>query len=250
MKQCTHYSYCIFYLENKYFMDINKDLKDCGYHHIKAIIPTVRFIKKKSSRGVDVYQEEPILFNYGFMRMPTSLAYNRVFLNRLKRLIPGVRGWLRDSEPLHRKRGKKRRVENAEDFDDFSKVAMVPRKIVRDFIKLAKINSHLDYDDIVSLHPGNYIRLSCYPYIGADAIVEEVNTNDNKIRLHLYPNKYKDKMKVWLPLDMVAYNVYQDYNPRISISDQREYNMDRFPNNYMDGYLRKKKYKRRKIKEI
>ena len=249
MKQHTHYSYCIFYLENKYYRDINKDLKDCGYRRIKAIIPTVRFIKKKSSRGVDVYQEEPILFNYGFMRMPIDLSYNRVFLNKLKRLIPGIRNWLRDSEPLHRKRGKKRRVENSEDFDDFSKVAMVPRKVVMDFIKLAKINNHLDYNDIISLHPGNYIRLSCYPYIGADAIVEEVNTKASKIRLHIYPNKYKDKMKVWLPLDMVAYNVYQDYNPRLPISDQREYNMDSFPSTYMNGYLRKKRYKRRKIKE-
>lgn len=245
----THYSYCIFYLDNKYYKDINKDLRACGYRHIRAIIPTVRFIKQKSSRGADVYQEEPILFNYGFMKIPTSLIYDRVFLNKVKRLIPGIRGWLKSSEPLHRKRGKRRRVENAEDFDDFSKVAIVSRKVVRYFIELAKINSYLDYNDIVSLHPGNYIRLSCYPYIGADAIVEEVDNNNNKIRLNLYPNKYKDQFKVWLPLDMVAYNVYQDYNPRLPMQDQREYDMDRFQNNYMDGYLRKIKHKRRKIKE-
>ena len=159
MKQRTHYSYCIFYLDNKYYKDINKDLKDRGYHHIRAIIPTVRFIKKKSSRGADVYQEEPILFSYGFIKLPTNIVYNRVFLNRMKNTIPGIRGWLRDNESLHHKRGKKRRVENAEDFDDFSKVAIVPRKIVRYFVKLAKINSHLDYDDIVSLHPLFLLRI-------------------------------------------------------------------------------------------
>lgn len=248
----THYSYCIFYIEHKYYKDINNELKASGYHHIRSIIPTIRFVKHISSRGEIVYQEEPLLFSYGFMKIPTKLAYNRVYLNRMKKSILGIRGWLRDNESLHRKRGKKRRVENAEDFDDFSKVAMVQRNEVRKFIEIAHTNSHLTYEDITSINKGDYIRLSSYPFIGADAIIMEVNDGLDRVKLHLYPgiDNKKFKMKIWVPKDLVVYNVYKDYNPRVSLSDQREFNMDRFPSNYMEGYIKKKNHKRNKINEI
>lgn len=250
MKRRTHYSYCIFYLENKYYKDINKELRARGYHHIRAIIPTVRFIKHISSRGDTVYQEEPLLFSYGFMKIPTNIVYDRVYLNKLKRSIPGIRGWLRDTESLHRKRGKKRRVENAEDFDDFSKVAIVSHSEVRKFIEIAHNNSHLTYEDITSIKEGDYIRLNSYPFIGADAIVLKVDLELKKVKLHLYPSLTgKSKMKIWVPIDLVIHNIYYDYNPRISLSDQREFNLDRLPNNYMDGKLKHKGYKHRKIKE-
>ena len=103
MKRRTHYSYCIFYLDNKYYKDINKHLRDYGYHKIRAIVPTVKFIKRISSRGSDIYQEEPILFNYGFMKLPTSIAFNRVLLNKMRKEIPGIKGWLKDTETLHRR---------------------------------------------------------------------------------------------------------------------------------------------------
>lgn len=245
-----NYSYCIFYLNNKYYKDINKELKVRGYHHIRAIIPTVKFIKNISSRGNIIYQEEPLLFSYGFMKIPTSLAYDRIYLNKLKKSIPGIRGWLKDSEPLHRKRGRKRRVDNAEDFDDYSKVAMIPRSVARKFVEIAHTNNHLTYSDITSIKEGDYIRLSTYPFIGADAIVLSVDYELNKVRLHLYPGAGgKSKLKIWVPIDLVVHNVYQNYNPRVLLTDQREFNLDRLPNNYMDDRFKNKGHKRKSIKE-
>lgn len=247
----THYSYCIFYLENKYYQNINKDLKESGYHHIRAIVPTIRFITKNSSRGKDVYQEEPLLFNYGFLKIPTSFAYNRQFLNKLKKRITGIRGWLKNTESLHRKRGKKARVENAEDFDDFSQVAMVSRKEVRRFLQISRENKRLSVEDISSVHVGDYIELRHYPYIGADAVVKEVDLKKDRIKLQIYPQS--SKVETWLPMDMVVYSIYENYDPRKLLADQcrKAYDVDRISNESLEARMNLKKSKRnRKRKDI
>ncbi len=242
----THYSYCIFYLENKYYQNINKDLKESGYHHIRAIIPTIRFITKNSSRGKDVYQEEPLLFNYGFMKIPTSLVYNRQFLNKLKRNIPGILGWLKNTEPLHRKRGKKARVENAEDFDDFSQVAIVSRKEVHRFLQISRENKRLSIEEISSIHVNDYIELRHYPYIGADAIIKDIDLENDRVKLQIYPQN--SSIETWLPLDMVIYSVYENYDPRKLLADQcrKAYDMDRISNESLETKLNLKKAKRNK----
>lgn len=241
----THYSYCIFYLENKYYKTINSDLKECGYHHIRAIIPTVRFIKKNSSRGKEVYQEEPILFNYGFMKIPTKLIYDRLFLNKLKRNISGIRSWLKHNEPLHRKRGKKARVDNAEDFDDYSQVATVPYSEVRRFIAISRENNHLSRADISTVRVGDYIMLRHYPYIGADAVVLEVDKSKSRIFLQIYPQS--SKIETWLPTDMVIYSVYENYDPRKLLADQyHKFDVDRVSNESMDRKMSLKRVSNKK----
>ena len=130
------YSYCIFYIERKYYQNINKELKEKGYKKVRAIIPTINVLKK-TAKGKMIFEEVPILFNYGFIKMPTELAYSRPFLNKLKRSISGIRTWLKSTETLH-ERKKKARIDNSEDFDDFSLVATCTRKDVKRFKRMAK----------------------------------------------------------------------------------------------------------------
>lgn len=105
---------------------INKELKEKGYDQIKAtiIIPMVNVLRKLL-KGKMVFEEVPVLFNYGFMRMPTKLAFSSYFYNKLRRNISGIRtGYVM----THNSRKKKVRIDNAEDFDDFSLVAIVVEK--------------------------------------------------------------------------------------------------------------------------
>ena len=128
--------YCIFYLDKKNFGNIKSQLEEAGINDVKAIVPMVNVLKK-TRNGKMVYSEEPVLFNYGFMKMDIKKAHNRMFLNKLKKTIPGIHHWVKDTITVH-PRKKKARVDNAEDFDDFSLVAICPRKDVRRFIKIAK----------------------------------------------------------------------------------------------------------------
>ena len=241
----THYSYCIFYLEEKYYKDINKDLKDNGYKHVRAIIPTIKFIDHQSSRGRYVDTEVPLLFNYGFMRVPTDRVFDRQYMAKMKKSIPGIRGWLKNTETLHRSRGKRPRVDNLDIFDDFSQIARVPRSEVRRFLAITKENSRLKFEDITTLHINDYITLRHYPYIGVDAIVKEVDWDNQRVRLLTYPETYK--ILSWLPMELVIYSVYEDFDPRKLLADQRKGDIDRITNDQVTKIPNKRHLKTQKL---
>ena len=118
----TPYVYCIFRLDRKFYKRINSDLKCRGYKHVKAIVPTISVLKK-SRKGKNEYEDVPLLFNYGFIKMKPEKAFDRYYLNKLKRDIPGILSFMKSLD--YRPKRKRLRVDNAEDFDDYSMVATI-----------------------------------------------------------------------------------------------------------------------------
>lgn len=103
---------------------------------------------------------------------------------------------------------EKVRIDNSEDFDDFSLVATCSRKDVRRFKKLARENKKYSVEDMMNIHPGDYLVLKGYPYEGVDATVIDVDYNNKLVKLLLYPEC--GKMELKLPFDNVLYSVYQN----------------------------------------
>ncbi len=231
------YVYCIFYLEQKYYQRIKMDLKERGYTHIRPIIPTVSVLKK-THKGKMIFEDVPVLFNYGFMRMPSEYAYSRPFLNKLKKDIPGIRTFLRDTKTMH-ERKKKARIDNAEDFDDFSIVATCTREEVRRFKRISKENKKYSVDDLINLKPGDYLVLKGYPYEGVDATVKDVDFKNRLVKLILYPEN--GKMEIRLPFDNVLYSVYQNYDPDKLFANQREYDPNQITAEAITNLLESKK---------
>lgn len=231
------YVYCIFYLEQKYYQRIKMDLKERGYTHIRPIIPTVSVLKK-THKGKMIFEDVPVLFNYGFMRMPSEYAYSRPFLNELKRDIPGIRTFLRDTKTMH-ERKKKARIDNAEDFDDFSIVATCTKEEVRRFKRISKENKKYSVDDLINLKPGDYLVLKGYPYEGVDATVKDVDFKNRLVKLILYPEN--GKMEIRLPFDNVLYSVYQNYDPDKLFANQREYDPNQITAEAITNLLESKK---------
>lgn len=229
MKKHTPYKYCIFYMEREYCDRINQELKEKGYDNIKSIIPRVNILKR-TVKGRMIFEEVPVLFDYGFIRIPTHLAYSRPFLNRLKRDISGIRSWLKDTETLHQRK-KKVRIDNAEDFDDFSLVATCSRKDVRRFIRLARYNKRFSVEDLVNVKIGDYIVLRGYPYEGVDATVLEVDYLCKRVKVLVYPEM--GKMEIWLPFDTVIYSVYHDYDTDRLYANKLDY----FPENITEDRI-------------
>ena len=135
----TPYIYCICRIDRKTWKYINEDLSSRGYKRIKAYIPTVQILKK-TKEGKNYYDEVPLLFNYGFIKMKSEKAFDRNFLNKLKKNIPGILNWMKSPENLFPKK-KRARIDNAEDFDDFSLVATVSRKQIRYYKQISKRNN-------------------------------------------------------------------------------------------------------------
>lgn len=203
------YVYCIFYIERKFYRKINDELKAKGYKKIRAIVPEVKILKK-AIKGKTYYEEVPVLFNYGFMRMPVELAFSRTFLIKLRRDISGIRTFLKSTCTMFPRR-KKRRIDNAEDFDDFSMVAICSKQEVRRFRKIARANRKYSLEDIAKLNVGDYVTLNIYPYEGVDAVIKKVNRKDKTVTLNLYPRM--GNMEVTLPIDHVLYSIYHNYDP-------------------------------------
>lgn len=241
----THYSYCVFYLEEKYYKDINKDLKDSGYNNVKAIVPTIKYIDHQSSRGRYIDTEVPILFNYGFMRVPTDKVFDRQFMNKLKKSIPGIRAWLKNTETLHRNRGKRSRVDNLDIFDDFSQIARVSKREVKRFLDISKENARLKFEDITTLHLGDFITLRHYPYIGVDAIVKDIDWDRQRVKLLTYPQSYK--ILSWLPMELAIYSVYEDFDPRKLLSEQQRYDLNKISNDQINKIPNKRYLKTKKL---
>lgn len=213
MKKHISYQWVLFYIDNKYYNTINKELKSKGYKHIKAVVPTIKILKKRQ-KGRDIYEEVPILFNYGFMKMPTEKAFSRVFLNKLKKAIVGIHNFVKSTSTMH-PRKKKARIDNAEDFDDFSIVATVDYKDVRRFRRLSKLNKVYTKDEIISIPIGSYVTLKGYPFEGISATVLDINPSTRKVKVLLYPEGEHitgGKIIANVSMDNVLYSIYQDYD--------------------------------------
>ena len=234
----TKYLYCIFYLNSKKWKDINEQISSLGIKNIKAIIPTVKILRK-TSRGKMIFTEEPVLFNYGFMRIPRKLVYSRSYMSKLKKKISGIHSWLRNTETLH-SRKKKARIDNVDDFDDFSFIATVSRKEVMNFIKISKENKKYSLDDLVNIKPGDFVQLKGYPYEGVEATVKKVDYNNRVVKVETFV--LNGVMNLTLPFDNILYSVYLNYDPDVIQASNLNYDPDSITQDKIDNIIQKKRY--------
>ena len=213
MKNKTSYVYCIFRLDRKHWSTINDQLKERGYKHMRCFIPTVSIIRK-TKNGKNTTEEVPMLFNFGFMRMSTKLAYNRQFLRDLKKDIPGINGWVLSLESMHPKRVRKR--VDTEDFDDFSKVALISKDQYRYYRRLTRKNQVYTMKDILNTPPGSYLTLKGYPFNGLCAQLEDINYMNRTAVVKIFPGGNNTELKMQLPLDNLLYTIYDNYEDPIT----------------------------------
>lgn len=209
MKNKVLYTYCVCRIDRKNWKYITEDLESRGYKHIKPIIPTISILRK-SRANKNTFEEIPLLFNYGFIRMSRERAFNRNFLFKLKREIPGITGWVRDLGGMHQKKIRKR-IDNAEDWDDFSKVATISKKEVRYYQGLSKQNKIYSLEDITRIQIGDYITLKGYPFEGLGAEVTEINLNTKKVGLKLDLGR-GSTLNIQVPMDSVIYTIYDNFD--------------------------------------
>lgn len=238
MKRNTPYVYCICRIDQKYWKDINEELSERGYKKVKAFIPSIKILKK-SKAGKNIYDEVPYLFNYGFIRMKSEKAYDRQFLNKLKRDIPGILGFMKSPETMF-PRKKRARIDNAEDFDDFSMVATVTKEEVKFYKNNAKKNQVFSANDITNIQIGSYVTLRGYPFEGIEATIDEINLTTKMVTVTLYPEK--GSLVIQVPMENVFYSVYQNYNEDILLSPDKEIDVTQIPDGSTEELLNSKQY--------
>lgn len=234
----TPYVYCIFRLDRKFYKRINSDLKSRGYKNVKAIIPTISVLKK-SRKGNNEYDDVPLLFNYGFLRMKPEKAFDRYYLNKLKRDIPGILSFLKSLD--YRPKRKRLRVDNAEDFDDYSVVATITKEEVKKYRKMSKANKIFSADDITRVAIGDYVVLRGYPFEGIPAILLENNLTTKMMLVRLYP-EMDGSLEIEVPRENVLYSDYHESDEYKMYSADYDVDLSQIPDGSTEEILMNKQY--------
>lgn len=208
MKKKTPYVYTICRIDTKDWRNINHELVEHGYKDIKCFVPTLTMVKKTYRGQKKEVEEVPMLFNYGFIRMRSEVAYNRNFLFHLKREIPGIVSFLKSLDSMHVKK-KRRRVDNAEDWDDFSKVATVTKKEFRHYMRLSGANQVFSLDEVM-VNVGDFVVMRGYPLDGMPAKVLDFNYPNKTAIVEIYPGE-GSVLSMQIPLENILYSPYEHY---------------------------------------
>lgn len=202
------YVYIVFKLNQKYYQNINQDLKRFGFKYITAHIPVISVLSKTIKKQ-DIYENIPMLFIYGFLRLPVEFAFDRYILEDIRRTIPGINAFLKTVQFLHSKKLKKR-IDNADIFDDYTIANTVPRKDVKRLMKMAKNNEIYDLDSVTRIIKGDYLILRGYPFDGLEAIIQEIDIENKKVQVQILAGEGIINTKV--DFQNIIYSVYRNFD--------------------------------------
>ena len=225
MKRKAPYVYCICRVDTKSWKGINSSLQERGYSDIKCFVPTVQVLSSSKDKKHQ-YKDVPLLFNYGFVRMRSTKAYNRQFLRELSQNVRGITGFLKSLDYMHPKK-LRRRIDNAEDWDDFSKVATVSREEFKYYRDLAKANQIYHLSD-VAVKAGETVILKKYPFDGLIAKVLDFNFSNKTVMVEIYPGN-GSVIKLQLPLDNILYTPYDNYDEDNLLVNSSNWDVDSLP---------------------
>lgn len=188
----NEFTWCVAYVDSKKIQHAEKQLaKNKRYKDVEAFIPTVQVLKKQF-KGRDNFDNVPLLFNYGFFRIPIEKAMNPEFLGELRKDISCISGWVRDITRL----GK-----NGMD------VAFASDIEIAALIEYAKSNSIHTSEDIENLKEGDMITLIGYPWEGMQAEVISVDKRKKEAKVALIIEAELSQT-VKVSFDNIFYTIY------------------------------------------
>lgn len=200
------FSWLIAYINTSYIDRVYTDLKkNPEYRDIEVYIPTVKILKKTFKKE-NYFEDVPLLFNYGFFKIPRKYAVHKRFLEDLKTNVNCIFAWVND--PL-KVMGKKPnlRPDNKFTWDDTHvPVATATSEEIATLVQAAYQTSVYDGDDINRLNPGMIIKLRGYPFDNILAEVVEVYPKKHKVRVNI---EMFDQVKdVLVSFDNVFFTIY------------------------------------------
>lgn len=224
------YCWLVAYINSAYIERVYTDMKkSLEYADMEVYIPTVRILKK-TFKGENLFEEVPLLFNYGFFKVLRKYAIHPTYLENMKKNISCIYAWVKDPAKVLAERPKLR-MDNKYVFTDKDvPIATATSEEISKLLSAAYYNHIYDSDDIDKLAPGQVINLRGYPF---DNILAEV--------VEVYPEKHKVKVKmgildqvreVMVTFDNVFFTIYhnQSFDDSVTLAGAIEMTTERKPN--------------------
>jgi len=198
--------WCIAYVTTKYVDLAERDLNHNMFQHIEVFIPTVKILKK-TFKGQQEFDEIPLLFNYGFFKMPAKLASNPDYLAELRDKVSCIYGWVKDPLTVFRSKPILRPKNDFEYGGGDVGIAMATDEEIAALAKSQELVSIYSSDDLDSVTEGSIITLHGYPFDNIDAEVLEIRTKKQEVRVRLLLEQVMSEVTV--SFDNVFYTIYQ-----------------------------------------
>jgi len=238
-KTTLKYTWCVAYINKDHLhrvdSDINRfltllkkefpDTQKWGKIHIEPYIPTIQYLKK-TFKGKDIFEQIPLLFNYGFFKIPRILARSPEFLGLMRKYILCISGWAKDPAAIYIKKPKGKIKKKEKLIEEGLKkklspvplCAMVTNKEIEDLIKSAERNSVFTDFNIDQLIPGDVITLKGYPFENIPATIVAVHRKLQKVTVKLMLEMMLIEVKV--SFENIFYTVYSDYDDERGLKEK------------------------------
>ena len=206
--------WCIAYINREKLELVERELKQYGYD-IEAYIPTVKVLKKKF-KNQDVFEDTPLLFNYGFFRIKYKHACNPDFLMELRVRISAIYAWVKDPVNNLQKLGKLR-MDNKNFSEALPASAICTDQEVANLVKEAEKSNIFSANEVDRLKKGSYIILKGYPFDGIPAEILEIKKKRKQVKVKLLTEGIFEE--VTLNFENVFYTIYQGYDDKLTKGD-------------------------------
>lgn len=228
-KKKTLYVWAIAYIHREHLSRAGYELEHYHYDEsgIEAYIPTVRLIRKKF-KGKNQFEMIPLLFNYGFFKIPLDKACDPNWLMEFKKRITCIYGWVKDTSSI-KTINPRLNINNTgyhdaiKDMDmlteeqlaaklrAFVHCGIATNKEVQSMKDSAETISIFNEDDLKQITIGDFITLKGYPFDGLTAEVLEINSEKQYIKVNLGIDSIMREIQV--SFENVIYTIYSGFDP-------------------------------------
>jgi len=248
MAEKTKYVWAIAYIDRDLLKKVESDLANYDYDEVECYIPTVKLLKKKF-KGKSQFEFQPLLFNYGFFKIPYELACIPDYLMTLRYRIGCIYGWVKDPSMALTTMPQLREdnttsheaLSEAEFLDDIELSKMyknlpqcaLARESEINSLKRSESNlSIFCKEDIDRIKKGDYIILQVYPWEGIRAKILSISHKKKEVRVEL--DMDTTMRNVAVSFDNVFYTIYKNHN---ADKDPRESYIEDIKNRSKSGSI-------------
>lgn len=206
----SNHVWVIAYINRTHMSIVEQELTQWEYKDVEAYIPTVKVLKKQF-KGKQLFEMVPLLFNYGFFKIPYNDACNPEFLMTLRHRISCIYAWVKD--PITTLSESPRlRTDNGNFTNSIPKAATATDKEITHLVKASATNGIYTQDDLKQFKTGDYIKLEGYPFEGMPAEILKINHKRGEVKVKLMMDEIVKEVTV--SFENVFYTIYKDYSEK------------------------------------
>lgn len=198
--------WAVAYIDSGQLEKVEKELtRYKEYEQVTAYIPTIKILRKTFKKE-NIFEDVPLLFNYGFFKMPRKYAIYRNYLDNMQKNISCIYAWVRD--PM---------ANITKGAENISCAVAFPHEVNALIDRAVNLGAH-SAEDLTLIKEGDLVTLKGYPWDGMQA--EFISRDEKKQKVKVRLLIFNSSREVDVSYDNVFFTIYHNFND--AVGDSRE----------------------------